>query len=161
MASPEKVCPAISLESCDVYALRGASGWERSAEILWENGRYISPCLMAKVECQVQIRCKQCSGSTVSNEKWPPVCSWSTSGPTELLWHARFLFRLTARSTNNCILHVMHFISRGLSLHITIFDFIVRKGVPLIMVIQRTITGVKFPSVPCEPQIACPPQREP
>lgn len=54
----------------------------------------------------------------------------------------------------------MRFIS-GLSLHTTIFDFIVRKGVPLIMVIQRTITGVKFPSVPCEPQIACPPQREP
>lgn len=53
----------------------------------------------------------------------------------------------------------MHFISGELSLHTTIFDFIVRKGVPLIMVIQRTITGVKFPSVPCEPQIACPPQR--
>jgi len=31
----------------------------------------------------------------------------------------------------------------------------------LIMVIQRTITGVKFPSVPCEFQIACPPQRGP
>lgn len=79
-----------------------------------------------------------------------------------LNFHSVFFFsRLTTRSTNNSILHIMHFISGGLSLHTTIFDFIVRKGVPLIMVIQRTITGVKFPSVPCEPQIACPPQREP
>lgn len=72
-----------------------------------------------------------------------------------------FVSRLTTKSTNNSILHVMHFISTIFSLHTSIFDFIVRKGVPLIMVIQRTITGVKFPSVPFESQIPCPPQRKP
>jgi len=71
------------------------------------------------------------------------------------------LSRLTTLSTNNYTFHNMHFISSELSLHTTIFDFIVRKGVPLIMVIRRTITGVQFPSAPCEPQIACPPQSEP
>lgn len=48
---------AIRLESCHVYTLRGVSGWVCSAEILWEN-REVTPRLMARVECQVEIRCR-------------------------------------------------------------------------------------------------------
>lgn len=36
-------CLAIRLESSDVYALRGVSGWVCAAEILWEKGRYTLP----------------------------------------------------------------------------------------------------------------------
>lgn len=48
---------AIRLESCHVYTLRGVSGWVCSAEILWEN-REVTPRLMARVKCQVEIHCR-------------------------------------------------------------------------------------------------------
>lgn len=161
-----KDCLAISLESPNVYTLRGVSGWECSAEILWEKGRYTLPhgsSWMSSVDtlqnnaAATPSPMKNVLLSAAGAQVAPQSCT------NTLHFHSVFFFfsRLTTRSANNYTSHVMNFISRGLSLHTTIFDFIVRKGVPLIMVIQWTITGVKFPSVPCEPQIACPPQREP
>lgn len=79
---------AIRPESCHVYTLRGVSGWVCSAEILWEN-REVHPASWPELNVKCRYAAEQCGGHRVSDEKCPPVCSWS--GPTELPEHISIL----------------------------------------------------------------------
>lgn len=91
------------------------------------------------------VKCRyaaeQWSNSAVSNEKCPLSLEQEQTWPhrAALAHQISILFfsRQITRFTNSFILHIMHFESGRLSLHTTIFDFIVRKGVPLIMVMAQ------------------------
>lgn len=135
----EKDCRAIRLESLNVYALRGVSGWERSAERFFFKRYTLHSWLDFNVKCRYAA--EQWSNSAVSNEKCPLSLEQEQTWPHRAaLAHqisTLFFSRQITRFTNSFILHIMHFESGRLSLHTTIFDFIVRKGVPLIMVMAQ------------------------
>lgn len=139
---------AIRPESCHVYTLRGVSGWVCSAEILWEN-REVHPASWPELNVKCRYAAEQCGGHRVSDEKCPPVCSWS--GPTELPEHISILLfsTQTTHSTNIFYIACTAFQCQRTLTSYHIFNFIAKKGVVLIMVMEWTITGFKFPFVPC------------
>lgn len=108
--------PAIGLESVNVYAMRHVKDESVGLRFFFEEELSMSsPSSTARSKCQVfHIHSRNREWKEkASNKKCPPVCSWDTSGPTQLpqytVFPFSFLYHLTTGATITLILHILHF----------------------------------------------------